>query len=65
MFRLSAAAPSFLTVAALAAILTLTITLVVTGLTGVSTGLAEPILNRSIAGGLAAAITNWLAAKRG
>ena len=55
----------FLTVAALAAILTLTITLVVTRLSGISTGLAEPILNRSIAGGLAAAITNRLAARRG
>ena len=55
----------FLTVAALAALLTLTITLVVTRLSGVSTGLAEPILNRAIAGGLAAAITNRLAARRG
>jgi hypothetical protein len=54
-----------LTVAALASILTLLITVVVTRVTGVSTGLAEPILNRSIAGWLGALITNRVSRRPG
>jgi hypothetical protein len=54
----------FLTVAALAAVLTLLITVVVSRLSGVSTGMTEPIINRSIAGFLASAITNRLGSKR-
>jgi hypothetical protein len=53
------------TVVALASILTLMITAVVTRLTGVSTGLAEPLLNRSIAGWLAARIANRVSTRRG
>src|SRR5262245_44191218 len=45
---------SFLTVAALAAILTLVLTLAVNRLTGVTTGVVEPIFNRLAAGWLAA-----------
>jgi hypothetical protein len=52
------------TVAALASILTLMITAVVTRLTGVSTGLAEPILNRSIAGWLSAWIASRVSTRR-
>lgn len=52
------------TVAALASILTLLITAVVTRLTGVSTDLAEPILNRSIAGWLSAWIANRVSTRR-
>ncbi len=48
----------FLTVALSAAILTLMVTLIVTNLTGINTGLAEPIFNRSLAGFLAAMLTN-------
>jgi hypothetical protein len=47
--------------AVLTSILTLLITLVVTRISGVSTGLAEPVFNRSIAGWLAATIINRLA----
>lgn len=47
-----------LVVAALASILTLLITVVVSRLSGVSTGLVEPIINRSAAGWLAAMLTN-------
>ncbi len=39
-------------------VLTMVITLTVNKLTGISTGLLEPIINRSIAGFLAATITN-------
>ncbi len=53
----------FCTVAALTSVLTLVITLIVTGLTGISTGLAEPILNRSFAGALGALTTNRLSAQ--
>ena len=55
----------FLTVAALASILTLLVTIVVSRLSGISTGLAEPIFNRSVAGWLAASLTNRLTAKQG
>lgn len=54
-----------LTVVAFASLLTLLITVVVSRLSGISTGLIEPIINRSIAGWLAAAITNRLSAKHG
>ncbi len=53
----------FLTVAELAAILTLLITIIVSRLSGVSTGLVEPIVNRSAAGWLAALITNRATSK--
>ena len=55
----------FLTVAALASILTLLITIVVSRLSGISTGLIEPIINRSIAGWLAATFMNRMTAKHG
>jgi len=55
----------FLVIATLAAILTLLITAVVSRLSGVSTGLVEPIINRSVAGWLAATLTNRVTAKRG
>lgn len=48
----------FWTVALLSAVLTLVVTIVVTRLTGINTGLAEPIFNRSLAGLLAALVTN-------
>ena len=52
------------TVAALASVLTLLVTAVVTRITGINTGLVEPIINRSAAGWLAAVITNRIAAPR-
>jgi hypothetical protein len=52
------------TAAGLAAVFTLLVTAVVTRITGVNTGLAEPVLNRGIAGFLAAVSTNRLAAQR-
>lgn len=42
--------------AALTSVLTLVVTIIGTRLSGVSTGLLEPIINRCIAGGLAAVI---------
>lgn len=57
-------ASAFLTVAGLAASLTLVLTLGVNRLTGISTGMLEPILNRTAAGWLAAAITNRALANR-
>ncbi len=53
-----------LMVALLAAALTLVITLSVNRLTGINTGLLEPIINRSVAGWLAAALTNRLTPDR-
>ena len=51
--------------AALAVVLTLGLTLVAGRLTGVSTGCVEPIVVRSVAGFLAAVITNRVAARTG
>ena len=48
----------FVLVIILAVVLTLLIVFVFSRLTGISTGLLEPILNRSLAGFLAATITN-------
>jgi hypothetical protein len=48
----------FLVVVGLTVALTLAITVVVTRLTGVSTGLAEPLVNRSLAGFFAAMIAS-------
>jgi hypothetical protein len=45
-------------VAVLTSVLTLLITVVVTRISGISTGLVEPIINRSVAGWLAATIMN-------
>lgn len=50
----------FFLVIILAVVLTLLIVLVFSRLTGISTGLLEPIFNRSLAGLLAATITNIL-----
>lgn len=53
---------SFIVVAGLTAVLTVIVTLTVTHFTGVSTGLREPLINRSIAGFLAAIIgKKWIA----
>lgn len=49
--------------AALTAVLTVVVTLTVTHFTGVSTGLREPLINRPVAGFLAAVIANHLTAK--
>jgi hypothetical protein len=51
----------FAVVVVLTALLTLGITLAANALTGIRTGMAEPILTRSLAGLLGAAITNRLA----
>lgn len=53
----------FAIVALLTAVLTLVITVVTTNLTGIHTGMAEPIINRSLAGLLGAALTNYLIRK--
>lgn len=53
----------FALLALLASVLTAGISILVGRLTGVSTGMVEPIINRSIAGFLAAAITNRVLAK--
>lgn len=48
---------------ALTVALTLALTLTVNALTGIKTGITEPIINRSLAGLIAAAITNRLSAR--
>jgi hypothetical protein len=53
----------FALLALLASVLTAGISMLVGRLTGVSTGMIEPIINRSIAGFLAAEITNRVVAK--
>lgn len=50
---------------ALTVALTLGLTLAVNALTGIKTGITEPIINRSLAGLIAAAITNRLSASTG
>lgn len=52
-------------VALLASVLTLGLTLMAGRITGISTGLVEPIIVRTLAGFLAAAITNRVAAETG
>lgn len=51
------------TLAFLTAVLTVIVTLTVTHFTGVSTGLREPLINRPIAGFLAAVIVNYRTAR--
>jgi hypothetical protein len=48
----------FIVIVILTAVLTQAITLLYIRLTGISTGLIEPLINRSLAGFLAATITN-------
>jgi hypothetical protein len=50
----------FIIVVFLVIVFTLVITLIFTTLTGITTGLAEPIINRTFAGFLAAWLTNRL-----
>ncbi len=50
----------FLVLVGMTVVLTLVITVVVTQLTGVSIGLVEPLINRSLAGFLAAVATSRL-----
>lgn len=50
----------FLAVVGLTIVLTLVITVIVTRLTGISVGLVEPLINRSLAGFLAAVATSRL-----
>lgn len=53
----------FIATAALVAVLTVAITVVVNRLSGITTGLIEPIINRSAAGWLAAALMNRATAR--
>ena len=53
----------FALLALLASVLTAGISILVGRLTGINTGLVEPIINRSIAGFLSAEITNRVVAK--
>lgn len=53
----------FFSTAALVAVLTVAITVVVNRLSGITTGLIEPIINRSAAGWLAAALMNRVTAR--
>ncbi|MFQ6022584.1 MAG: hypothetical protein ACE5NW_07680 [Acidiferrobacterales bacterium] len=55
---------AFLIIVMLTAVLTLVVTLTFIKITGISTGFVEPIINRSIAGLLAAIITNRLVRKQ-
>lgn len=52
-----------LTLAALSTLMTLVVTLTVTHVTGVNTGLLEPLINRPVAGFLAIVLANRLCAK--
>ena len=48
----------FIILVVLTAVFTVAVTLTVNRITGISTGLVEPMINRSIAGFLAAVVTN-------
>jgi uncharacterized membrane protein len=54
----------FVVLVVLTVVLTVAVTLTVNKLSGISTGLLEPIINRSVAGFLAATITNRIVSGR-
>lgn len=54
-----------LVISVLLGVLTLFLTLVISKLTGVSTGMAEPIFNRALAGSLAGVIGNRCLTRKG
>ena len=55
----------FLSVSVVLSVLTLFLTLLISKLTGISTGMAEPIFNRALAGFLAGVIGNRCLARKG